>query len=232
MKATSVLIIGFAVSMGLFAAACQNTATNNTTANTNTNMAGHDMSNMNHNMSNMNHDMSNMSGHDMMNMNSDPGAAEAPYDLQFLDSMIHHHNGAIMMAKMVLGKTERSELKAFAQKVIDDQSKEIDYMKQLREQWYAGKPQAVNMEMPGMVGGMKIMTGEHMKEMDQMPPAHFDDHFLNMMIAHHEGAVTMSKEAQKKAEHPEVKQLADKIIQAQGPEIEEMKKWKEMWSDK
>lgn len=232
MKATSVLIIGFAVSMGLFAAACQNTATNNTTANTNTNMAGHDMSNMNHNMSNMNHDMSNMSGHDMMNMNSDPGAAEAPYDLQFLDSMIHHHNGAIMMAKMVLGKTERPELKAFAQKVIDDQSKEIDYMKQLREQWYAGKPQAVNMEMPGMVGGMKIMTGEHMKEMDQMPPAHFDDHFLNMMIAHHEGAVTMSKEAQKKAEHPEVKQLADKIIQAQGPEIEQMKKWKEMWSDK
>ena len=193
MKATSVLIIGFAVSMGLFAAACQNTATNNTTANTNTNMAGHDMSNMNHNMSNMNHDMSNMSGHDMMNMNSDPGAAEAPYDLQFLDSMIHHHNGAIMMAKMVLGKTERPELKAFAQKVIDDQSKEIDYMKQLREQWYAGKPQAVNMEMPGMVGGMKIMTGEHMKEMDQMPPAHFDDHFLNMMIAHPEGAVTMSK---------------------------------------
>ena len=232
MKATSVLIIGFAVSMGLFAAACQNTATNNTTANTNTNMAGHDMSNMNHNMSNMNHDMSNMSGHDMMNMNSDPGAAEAPYDLQFLDSMIHHHNGAIMMAKMVLGKTERPELKAFAQKVIDDQSKEIDYMKQLREQWYAGKPQAVNMEMPGMVGGMKIMTGEHMKEMDQMPPAHFDEHFLNIMIAHHEGAVTMSKEAQKNAEHPEVKQLADKIIQAQGPEIEEMKKWKEMWSDK
>lgn len=232
MKATSVLIIGFVVSMGLFAAACQNTATNNTTANTNTNMAGHDMSNMNHNMSNMNHDMSNMSGHDMMNMNSDPGAAEAPYDLQFLDSMIHHHNGAIMMAKMVLGKTERSELKAFAQKVIDDQSKEIDYMKQLREQWYAGRQQAVNMEMPGMVGGMKIMTGEHMKEMDQMPPAHFDDHFLNMMIAHHEGAVTMSKEAQKKAEHPEVKQLADKIIQAQGPEIEQMKKWKEMWSDK
>ena len=232
MKATSVLIIGFAVSMGLFAAACQNTATNNTTANTNTNMAGHDMSNMNHNMSNMNHDMSNMSGHDMMNMNSDPGAAEAPYDLQFLDSMIHHHNGAIMMAKMVLGKTERPELKAFAQKVIDDQSKEIDYMKQLREQWYAGKPQAVNMEMPGMVGGMKIMTGEHMKEMDQMPPAHFDDHFLNMMIAHHEGAVTMSKDAEKKAEHPEIKQLAQKIIQAQGPEIEQMKKWKELWADK
>jgi uncharacterized protein (DUF305 family) len=182
-------------------------------------------------MSNMNiyHDMSSMPGHDMMNMNSDPGAAEAPYDLQYLDSMIHHHNGAIMMAKMVLGKTERPELKAFAERIIEDQSKEIDHMKQLREEWYAGKPQAVNMEMPGMVGGMKIMTSEHMKEMDQMPPAHFDDHFLNMMIAHHEGAVTMSKEAEKRAEHPDLKQLAEKIIAAQGPEIEQMKKWKEMW---
>jgi uncharacterized protein (DUF305 family) len=216
-----------AIAIGLFAAACQNTATNNATANANANMAGHDMSNMN-----MNHDMSNMSGHDMTNMNSDPGAAEAPYDLQFLDSMIHHHNGAIMMANMVVGKTERPELKAFAQKIISDQTKEIEYMKGLREQWYAGKPQAVNMEMPGMVGGMKIMTSDHMKEMDQMPPAHFDEHFLNMMIAHHEGAVTMSEEAQKKAEHTEIKQLAGKIIQAQGPEIEQMKKWKEMWSNK
>jgi len=237
MKISLVVSALLALAVALFAAACQNTAPNSATANANTNMAGHDMSNMNHdmsnmNMANMNHDMSNMSGHDMMNMNSDPGAAQAPYDLQFLDSMIHHHNGAVMMAQMVLGKTERPELKAFAQKVIEDQTKEIDYMEQLRDQWYAGKPSAVNMEMPGMVGGMKIMTSEHMKEMDQMPPEHFDEHFLNMMIAHHEGAVVMSKEAQKKAEHPEIKQLADKIIQAQGPEIERMKNWKEMWEGK
>ena len=214
-------------------AACQNTAVNNTAntaANVNTNMSGHDMSNMN--MSNADHDMSNMSGHDMTNMNSDPGAADAPYDLQFIDSMIHHHNGAVMMAEMVLGKTQRPELKAFAQKIIDDQTREIDQMKQLRDRWYAGKPEAVNMEMAGMVGGMKMMNSEHMKEWEQMPPEHFDEHFLNMMIAHHEGAVVMSKDAQKKAEHPEIKQLADKIIQAQQPEIDQMKKWKEMWSNK
>jgi uncharacterized protein (DUF305 family) len=222
-----------ALAVGLFATACQNSATNITTnsaPNANTNMAGHDMSNMNHDMSNMN--MSNMSGHDMTNMNSDPGAADAPYDLQFLDSMIHHHNGAVTMAKMVLGKTERPELKAFAQKIIDDQTREIGLMKQLRDRWYAGKPEAVNMEMAGMVGGMKMMNSEHMKEMDQMPPEHFDEHFLNMMIAHHEGAVVMCREAQKKAEHPEIKQLADKMIQTQQPEIEQMKKWKEMWSNK
>ena len=219
------LIIGIAMF-----AACQNVTTNNTTAGANAHMTDHDMSNMN--MSNMNHEMSNMDRHDMMNMNSDPGAAEAPFDLQFLDSMIHHHNGAIVMAKMVEGKTHRPQLKAFAQKIIGDQTQEIDYMKKLRDQWYAGKPSAVNMEMPGMVGGMKMMNSEHMKELDEMPPEHFDEHFLNMMIPHHEGAVTMSKEAEKKAQHAEVKQLAEKIIQAQGPEIERMKNWKQMWSGK
>ena len=135
------------------------------------------------------------------------------------------------MAKMVLGKTQRPELKAFAQKIIGDQTREIDQMKQLRDQWYAGKPEAVNMDMAGMVGGMKMMNSEHMKEWEQMPPEHFDEHFLNMMIAHHEGAVVMSKDALKKAEHPGIKQLADKIIQAQQPEIDQMKKWKEMWKD-
>jgi uncharacterized protein (DUF305 family) len=233
MKIDLIMGLILALAVGLFAAACQNTATN-TTANSavtsNTNVAGHDMSNTNHDMSNMN--MSNMSGHDMTNMNSDLGAAAAPYDLQFLDSMIHHHNGAVMMAKMVLSKTERPELKAFAQKIIDDQTREMGQMKQVRDRWYGGKPEAVNMEMAGMVGGMKMMNSEHMKEWEQMPPEHFDDHFLNMMIAHHEGAVVMSRDAQKKAEHPEIKQLADKIIQAQQPEIEQMKKWKETWSNK
>src|SRR4026207_589101 len=149
MKIALILSVGIASAVALFAVACQNPTSNNTAANTGTNVSsGHDMTNMNQNMSNMNNGMSNTQGHEMMNMNSDPGAADQPFDLQFLDSMIHHHNGAIAMANLVLGKTERPELKTFAQKIIGDQTKEIDQMKQLREQWYSGKPSAVNMEMP------------------------------------------------------------------------------------
>jgi uncharacterized protein (DUF305 family) len=232
MKTTFILALSLIAVAGLLVAACQNTATNNgAAANTNANMAGHDMTKMDHDMLNMNHNMSNMSGHDMTNMNSDPGASDAPYDLQFLDSMIHHHRGAIQMAQMVLGKTERPELKAFAQKIIDDQTKEIEYMKGLRDPWYTGKPSAVNMEMPGMVGGMKMMNSAHMEEMNEMEPSHFDGHFLSMMVAHHEGAITMSKEALQKAEHPEIKTLADRIIKAQQPEIDQMKKWKKTWEE-
>jgi len=235
MKMTFILSLSLAVVAGMFAACDQNCVSNNGSANANTNTntnatITHDMSNtQGHNMSNMDHDMSTMHGHDMSNMSSDPGAAEQPYDLQYLDSMIHHHNGAVVMAKMVLGKSERPELKAFAQKIIDDQTKEIGFMQQLRDQWYAGKPPAVNMEMPGMIGGMKMMNSNHMREMDEMEAPHFDLHFLNMMIAHHEGAVVMSNDALKKGEHPEIKQLAQRILDAQRPEIEQMKKWQTSW---
>ncbi len=91
-------------------------------------------------------------------------------------------------------------------KIIDDQTKEIAEIKRLREQAFPGKPPSVNMEMPGMVGGMEMMNGEHMKDMADMEPKHFDRHFLRMMLAHHEGAVVMSNDAVKKGEHPKVKQ--------------------------
>jgi uncharacterized protein (DUF305 family) len=229
MKITKVTTLSLVFTVALLGASCQNPSSNVATAN---GSAAANQSNANHSdhdMSAMNHDMSNMQGHDMMNMNSDPNAAEQPYDLQFLDSMAHHHDGAVTMAKMVLGKTERPELKAFAQKIIDDQTKEKEYLKKLRDEWYPGKPSAVNMEMSGMIGGMKMMNGEHMKEMGEMEPNHFDGHFLKMMIAHHEGAITMAKEAEQKAEHPELKKLSADIIKAQQPEIDQMKKWQDAW---
>jgi uncharacterized protein (DUF305 family) len=103
------------------------------------------MSGMNHNsmMTGANHDMSSMNHSDMK---SSPNAASQPYDLQFIDTMIHHHQGAVDMAKIAVGKTNNQELKAFAQKIIADQTREIAQMKDWREKWYAGKPAAMNME--------------------------------------------------------------------------------------
>jgi uncharacterized protein (DUF305 family) len=140
--------------------------------------------------------------------------------------MTHHHEGAIQMSKMVLGKSQNEELKKFAQKIIDDQKKEIAQMKEWREKWYAGKPAAKNMEMPGMKNSMKMMSGDHMKQMDAMTGRDFDVHFLQMMILHHEDAVAMAKDALEKAEHEEIKTLARSIIMGQEAEIGKMRGWK------
>lgn len=55
--------------------------------------------------------------------------------------------------------------------------------------------------------------------------------FAQMMIPHHEQAVTMAKQAATKASSPEVKRLAAQIERAQGPEIQKMKGWLQTWGE-
>jgi uncharacterized protein (DUF305 family) len=177
------------------------------------------------------HDMSNMNGNDNSKKDhgaSAPGASEQPYDLQYIDSMMHHHDGAIQMAEMVLRRSEREELRKFAQKIIEDQKRENARMKARRDQWYPGKASAMNMELPGMK--MSEMSPDDTKMMEAMQGKDFDVHFIDMMIPHHEGAVKMSRELLAKGEHAELKSLAEQIITAQEAEIKQMQAWKAEWS--
>ena len=159
-------------------------------------------------------------------MKSSPNAASQPYDLQFIDTMTAHHKGAVDMAKMVEGKTQNPDIKKFAAQIIADQEKEISQMKDWREKWFAGKPAAMNMEMPGMMDSMKM----DMAKLTNSKDKDFDLAFIDMMTPHHVGAVTMAKEALQKSEKAEIKTLAGQIIKAQEAEIKMMSEWKAKWS--
>ncbi len=224
------LVTAFAlVVMG---AGCQSSSNVNSNSSMNQNMMNRNSMTMNGNSMPMNSNMqmnSNMPMNDSV-MKSDPNAASAPYDLQFIDTMSEHHQSAIDMAKMVDGMTQNAELKKFAGQIIADQGKEIAQMKEWREKWYAGKPASKNMEMPGMSDSMKMMMDGGMKKMEMASGKDFDLMFLEMMTPHHAGAVTMGKEALTKAEHPEIKTLSNQIIKAQEAEIKMMADWKAKWS--
>ncbi len=71
-----------------------------------------------------------------MMMSGDLGAADAQFDLRFINAMIPHHQGAVVMAKDALSKSQRPEIKKLAQDIITSQQKEIDQMQQWRQQWY------------------------------------------------------------------------------------------------
>lgn len=182
------------------------------------------MSNMNH--GNMNHQDTSHSMMDHANMKSSPDAARQPYDLQFIDTMTAHHQGAIEMARPAATKAQHSELKELARQIIEDQEREVAEMRRYREQWFVGRPPAVNMEMPGMLDSMK---GMDMTKMNAATGNEFDLMFIDMMTPHHVGAVVMAKEALIKAEHAEIKRLAQAIIAAQEKEIAQMGKWKGSW---
>jgi len=181
---------------------------------------------MNHgaaNQNSANHSGMDHSGMDHSGMKSVPNAANQPYDVQFLDTMIAHHDGAIEMAKGAATKAGNAELKIFAAKILNDQTNEVGEMKKWRSQWYAQTPAAMNMEMAGMADSMKNMN---MPKLNQATGKDYDLEFVNQMIPHHEGAIVMAREALTKAEHAEIKTLANKIIQAQEAEIKQMQGFK------
>jgi uncharacterized protein (DUF305 family) len=145
------------------------------------------------------------------------------WDLQFLDTMSRHHEQAIQMAKAAQGKVQLAELKEMTKRIPEEQQKEIDQMKAWREQWYPGAAPAENMQMPGMGSSMN-MDMSHLDSMNRGKA--YDSMFIDMMIPHHQGAVQMAQDALGKAEHQEVKTLAQQIIDKQQKEIDEMKQWK------
>ena len=70
------------------------------------------------------------------------------------------------------------------------------------------------------------MSGTEMPGMGDME---FDQMFIAGMIPHHQSAIDMAKMARKRAEHKEIKQLADDIISAQQREIDQMRYWYKQW---
>jgi|GEM_PF-4184206 len=64
------------------------------------------------------------------------GAADANYDMRFLDMMIKHRQHEIYMSQDALNKAKHSELKQFAQELINNNSKQIEQLQSWRKQWY------------------------------------------------------------------------------------------------
>lgn len=166
-------------------------------------------------------------------MNMDLGPADADYDLRFIDAMILHHQGAIDMAREVLSKSQRAEMKTLAQNIISAQEREINQMKQWRTAWYpnAGDtPMAYHAQM----GHMMAMSPEQMQAMMMSgdlgdADAEFDLRFINAMIPHHEGALVMAQDVLNKSKRPEMQQLGQEIVRTQQQEIDQMKQWRKAW---
>ena len=85
--------------------------------------------------------------------------------------------------------------------------------------------------LPDMVKQMRSMNemmvkhlGGHDKE--------FELRFIDLMIPHHEGAIAMARHALEHASRPEIKQMAEKAIEQQQKEIDQMKKWRKDWYGK
>ena len=62
-----------------------------------------------------------------------------PFDREFIDMMIPHHQSAIAMARVELERGSDDEAQALAEQIIEAQTQEIEDMNAWRAEWY-GKP--------------------------------------------------------------------------------------------
>jgi uncharacterized protein (DUF305 family) len=138
------------------------------------------------------------------------------------------------MAQQVLQKSKRPELIKLAQGIIANQNKEIAQMQLWRKQWYP-KASATPIMWHAEMNHEMAMTPAHKQSMMMSmslgkADAGFDVRFLDAMIPHHQGAVTMGKDLLLKSKRPQMKKLAQSIIKSQQEEIDLMTQWQKEWA--
>lgn len=144
-------------------------------------------------------------------------------DTMFAQMMIVHHEGAIEMADLAVEKADSEEVRSLAEGISAAQGPEIETMTSWLEAW---GEETMPMDHGGMDHGGMDMDGmsqeEAMAELEGLSGPDFDRRFLELMTAHHEGAVTMAEDELADGENPQALELAQKIIDDQLSEIAQM----------
>src|SRR5215831_699715 len=129
----------------------------------------------------------------------------SPADVQFMQGMIMHHAQAVEMTALIESHTENKDLSSLGARISRSQSDEIKFMKR----WLASRGQPIsdamadmhhknmsheNMSHESMALMPGMLTSEQMEALRKAKGEEFDYLFLNGMIQHHGGALTMLKD--------------------------------------
>jgi uncharacterized protein (DUF305 family) len=159
---------------------------------------------------------------------SDSPAPNNAADVLFLTGMIPHHEQAVEMSGLVPQRSADPAVIKLASNISAAQEPEIQTMKTLLVQWNAGTDAGHDGHDMGGMGGMDGMDGmvddATMAKLETLKGADFDKLWLQSMIGHHEGAVTMAKTEIADGDNADAKALARQIVTAQEAEIDQMKK--------
>ena len=144
-----------------------------------------------------------------MTMSGDP-------DHDFAMMMKHHHQGAIDMAQSEIAGGTDEQLKQMAQKMIDEQQKEIAEFDTFMQGKQPGGRSDYGQKAMGIMTPMSAI---------KMESGSLDAMFASMMIPHHQDAVKMAEEYLKVGKSAEMKKIAQSIIETQPKEIRELQNW-------
>lgn len=160
-----------------------------------------------------------------------PDSAFNDADVMFAQQMIPHHQQAVEMAELADGRADDQEIKDLAAAIEKAQDPEINTMEGWLKSW--GKPLPSASSSTGDMAGMDhgsgessampgMMSDQDMTDLQAAKGKDFDKEFAQLMIGHHQGAITMAKDEQKNGENADAKKLATAVVTTQTAEIEKM----------
>lgn len=144
---------------------------------------------------------------------ADLGKADKYVDLRYINAMIAHHRGAMILAQQVKEKSKRPQIIKLAEDILAGEPKAIDELYQWKKEWYRDTRKVNDTAVPNLGG------------YDE----NFDLRFLNALIAHHEEGVIMAKEIQVKSTRAEILSNADAVIQFLNEGLQTLKEWRTEW---
>jgi uncharacterized protein (DUF305 family) len=156
-----------------------------------------------------------------------PGASFSEADVRFMQGMIVHHAQALEMSALVPSRSDADEIRLLARRIEISQADEIRSMRRWLEVRGADAPggHAHHEHAPAGMHGMA--SADEMRRLEQARGAAFDRLFLELMIAHHEGALVMVEDllsAEGAAQDPEVFAFASDVEADQQMEIARMRR--------
>ena len=176
----------------------------------------------------------------MLQAQAAPSAAQADSlrkhytdaDVAFLNGMIDHHAQAVLIASWAPSHGASASLQAMCARIVVGQTDEIHLMQQWLRDQHLPVPDvthAMAMRMPGMAMPMMpgMLTDAQLARLDSARGVEFDRRFLNDMIQHHTGAVTMVDQlfaTPAAAQVETVFRLASDVYADQTTEIDRMQK--------
>jgi uncharacterized protein (DUF305 family) len=146
-------------------------------------------------------------------------------DVTFAQQMIPHHEQAIQMSDMLLGKKGIDpRVVGLANQIKAAQGPEIQQMQGWLAQWGAsttspGMSAMPGHSMPGMSTGQGMMSDQDMMALQNAQGVQASRLFLTQMITHHQGAITMAQTEIDTGQYPAAVALARSIVTSQQAEI-------------
>ncbi|MBB2993398.1 uncharacterized protein (DUF305 family) [Mycolicibacterium iranicum] len=170
--------------------------------------------------------------HEPTSQPADGAQAHNEADVTFAREMVPHHEQAVVMSDIILGKQGIDpRVTQLATEIKNAQGPEIATMKGWLTQWGASAPSGhEGHDMGGGMGGdpsahaaMGMMTEAQLEQLRQAQGVDAARQFLTGMIAHHEGAVDMAQTEVDTGQAEDAVTLARQIIETQQREIDTMK---------